>query len=388
MALGFLLLALPDVGHAFFSPYIANQSNAIQQNVQLSKRTHGVGSFLNAFEKLTEANASTPNVTGTLESTGDFTLFYRSVKTVLNDSLTNALLDDWALLLGADPQAGTTLSNCLKQDIWSLKALREQVTNELFKAALLNDHASSTALWKDFETLNTLMGFLRSDQAVMGYKDTDLLFPGIGKNYYLDCPYSTFSQAFVQLKNSIERLKNLGNSVDFSVAGIRSAAEKRAYKRAAQWIEANRITLRLSGKDGPNGRSLVQGPGGQQLVGELKSSLALANDAVNGLQPNWNPRASSFKNLADAYVELDDARDVLRTQIEAGLIMNLSLNNVGEQDLYAIDDALTGINTQINRATTPSGTVNHTLLTLCNELSFIQQNQCTNKRHAIISCGN
>ena len=152
-----LALALAPNTHAFYSSVLSKETSQIKQHINAARQQNGNGTWLSAMEQQEAANKeiekrnSDPNnrdkkATGL---PGLFSRYYGAVQEIFIQSFTESLKDGFKYLIPAF--AGVT--TCLRDDVWGLQALQEEVLNELLKSSLLNDFTNSTILWADYKML-------------------------------------------------------------------------------------------------------------------------------------------------------------------------------------------------------------------------------------------
>lgn len=327
---------------------------------------------------------------------GLFSMYWQSIASIIFDGFANFFYLDWSLLIGSFVETNKTVTTCLRDDIWELKALQEQVLNELLKTALLWDHARSSALWEDFLWLDATIKDLRGT-----YQDTEKWFPDGLQNYYTDCPYGEFTQAFRELKESWDRFVDslsFGNLQLGSLAEMGKVAEIRAKRRAAQWIAANQLQFTLGGKLGASRRSLFSGPGIDGLAADLKTELEFVVDfgemifderlgtALSDLKKAKEAIAGSplgIDELLDAHREAQEYKERAVGQMQTALTFNLQLNNVDEQVLIDIEEKLMKINIEIQKACSGE---EKPLLEACKQLNIVLKKQGKNKNVEPVNC--
>ena len=400
-----LLIAQAPSAYALYSPTLNQEVAQIKQNIQKAKKNNGVGTYAQAYDKA-EQNNRQPN-----QELVD--LYKNSISTTIIKSLTYSLLDSLSLIAGRWIGTGTWISNCLRDDIWELQSLQEQVLNELLKSALLGDHANASLLWKDYQYL--LYRIQGGEMEVDGktvkitslkydYKNGNIWFPE-SQNFYIECPSQELTQIWDAFKKALDSFRSLGTgTIELgSFGSLAEKAEKRAKIRAQQWIKANQLTLTLGGKEGSNPRSLVSGPGLAGLAADIKTEMDFAKSYGELIFSNtWKSltyvpesivgigklalHGLGIKDYADSYTKAHDAKQLAIEQMEVAIVLNLSLNNVSEESLKEIDQTLFKINGIIKDAVnTKDAPAN--LKTLCEKTKMVPTLQCKNKTGGLkISC--
>lgn len=367
-----LLLSAAGQTHAFYSPVFNQEAEVIRQHITKSKQIHGVGTWWNALETISKSNSSV--------NEGYKNLFANSLKEVLSNSLTSSFGEGLGLIFKR--WGGSSITNCLRDDIWEAQALQEQVLNELFKSAILSDLSNSTLLWDDYNKLGKNIEDLKAN-----YRNGDVWFPK-KQNYYVECPYGDFTQAWDDLKRALDSFKSLGsgNLELGSFGSLAKAAQKQAIARAQRWIKANQLTVTVGGKQGANPRSLFNGPGLAGLAADIKTELGYVKtfaDAVYSKEVREKNNTAEQKTLdLWSYVDTYNSAEVLKkkvlNQMETAVKFNLSLNNVSENSLIEIDKVMRETNGVIkdsyDKSTTPQN-----LKSLCEKIVTVLKKQCKGK---------
>ncbi len=375
----FTLFLQAPVANAIFSPTLSSEVSQIKSHVQEARRQNGVGNALSAAKKMGKVGLS-----------ASYYLYINAIKGLIFNSLGNAFLDGFSLLINVWIENKKFITNCLRDDIWELQALQEEVLNELFKAALLLDTENGDVLWEDYNTLEILLKggkktFKDKDKEVKikglkeDYTDTDLWFPG-GQNYYVVCPYGEFKEAWRDLKLSFDRLiSNFGekSKIASGWGSLKEAAKKRAKARASKWIAANQFTFTLGGEDGSNPKSLLKGPGIDGFVADLKTEWEYVKEYGKMIgDSTWKEIADKWEydTKIDKYVETyeraEKAKKLVLDQAEVGIQYNLRFNNVSEESLKSLETTMFQINKEIQRAY-KADTSPDNLLIFCEQLRTV-----------------
>jgi len=359
------------VAHALYSPVLSDEVSAITKDIVQARQTNGVKSFATIHEEAKGSNESFLNS------------YMSSIKEVIIKQLTTGYLDDLSLLLGWWIDKKEDLTNCLRDDIWALKAVQEQVLSELLKAVILSDYTNSSILWQDYQLLNKRA----MDDLKKTYKDTKTWFPK-ERNYYVDCPYEDFKEATDKLQKSFENLKNTfeqGTLELGSFASIKEAAKKRAIRKAKKWIAENKIGLTLGGKEGNSPTSLFNGPGLDGLVADIETELKFVEkfgdleyeETRKSIAPDGE--SADYEQYARSYTNAKKAKDLVVDQMETSIKYNLNFNNVSEQSLIGIEKILIDINSNIEQAYDKKANGDPNNLTLfCEQLNKLAKRQCKN----------
>lgn len=213
------------------------------------------------------------------------------------------------------------ISTCLRDEIWSLEALRDVVGAEMVKAYMLRDHFHGGLLMDDYRYLVTHLELLRkygsnptakfraTDRATkkpvqvnstkyfFGNKDTT--------NYYRSnfslisnepgCPDNEFEEAFKQVAKSAKTLAVLSSGQGVEWGDIWKMAKANARIRAKEWIQANQMTLTVGGEEGGRVESLIKGGGPDKFVGQWKTEWEVLKNMVGPVTPWFD--SSIYKPL-------------------------------------------------------------------------------------------
>jgi hypothetical protein len=403
-----LLLSQAGVAQALYSPVLSKEVALVKQDILKSRQQNGVGTWLDAWDKLTQTNPAYKNATPS--ASGALSLYMDAVKRIAIDSLAQSFLDGFGLLMGYSVSSNQTVTSCLRDDIWELEALQEEVLNELFKAALLDDLQNGNALWSDYLKLkaridgdkgNKIEG-LKTDSA-----DTAFWFPnGVsgGVNYYTDCPDSEFTQAIKQAKTSLNRVVDTfsgGGGQLGSFSEMWAKAKLRAIADAAKYLAANQIKLSFGGEVGADTQGLINGNGWARglkasynqavdsfdnlHLGELITTIgkdiglsAVGSEQALSKALGGNPTISDVVRLSQqAY----DDRQLALGQISTKLTFALKLSHVSDNSLIDIEQKMVDINSKIIEGTGKGG-----IIDACEKLNVILQKECPNKNHAPVDC--
>ncbi|MBU1018126.1 hypothetical protein KKA33_03820 [Patescibacteria group bacterium] len=413
IVIAILLFQQAPAANAIFSPVISSGVSTMKAHVQEARRQNGTGSFLNALEKASKASQELKAQGKASGLPGTFYLYMNLVKELIFNSLGGAFLDGFSMLVNYWAESGEFITNCLRDDIWELEALQEEILNELIKSTLLMDIANADILWADY---NMLEAWLRGGQVTIkingeektftttgikgspengrsGYRDTSLLFPGGGQNYYVECPYGEFMEAWHDLKLSFDQLTaTFGGDTLSDWGSLLEMAKKRAKSRANKWIAANQITLTLGGEKGGSPESLLNGPGIDGFAADVSTQWEfveaygkMIGDATwVELADKWD-RAENISTIVEAYELAEDAKQLVIGEAGDELIYNLQLNNVSEESLKSVEATLFKINQEIERAYT-TDTSPDNLKKFCEQLGTVIKVQGKSKNHPVPVC--
>ena len=368
-----LLTTQANPANAFYSPTLNNEVSLVKQHLQTSKTKNGNGTLDQAYDKAkNNANEGFSN------------LFATSLKEIITKSLKDSFLDGLSLIFGRWIGTNVWISNCLRDDIWELQALQEQVLDEVFRSSILSNLADANILWKDYTKLNGFYYILRSE-----FKNGAMWFPKT-KNYYIDCPYGEFTKAWQDIKRALESFTALGKgTIELgSFGSMAKRAEKRAVKRAQEWIKANQITLTIGGSQGANPRDITTKAGLAGLAADIKTQMQYAKSMAELIFVNTYKGLSGLAIDESTLVDIDriaaanqqasEAAQIAQNQMESAIKFNLSLNNVAENQLKTIDKILEDTNFVIKSAQDTKFSQEN-VKTFCDKLAILLKIQCKNK---------
>jgi hypothetical protein len=382
MGLGLLFTQAPGV-LAVYSPFLSKEVTRIRQDVFKSRVQNGQGSWLNALELVNKANQALKSEGKASGVPGSFTMFATLAKDIAVQSATESFLDGFALLI----PAASGISTCLRDDIWELQALQDQVLNEIYKASLLGDSENSQILYDDYYRLQVwIEGAKELEPQVAERLKIDLKIQGIQKgfadpmwfpegtqNYYVDCPFGSITQAIEEAGRSLTRVVERDYTAMGSISDMWNAAKRRSIKKAADYIAKNQIKISLGGSEGANPEGLISGGG----VAGLSSNYGAAKDiATRTLTP------VSFKGVGktadQAFADYQEAlkrRELDLKRIHTSLSMGIQLNYVSEESLKSIETTMIKINSKIKEVSNKNS-----IPEMCNKLNAILARQCKNKQ--------
>ncbi len=383
-----LIFSQAGAARAFYSPVINGEVSDMRQHIQSSQQKNGIGTWWNVAQKAEKKNQAL--------NAGYQGVFTSAVKEMATNALTDSFWDGISLLVKSwlgDSSKGS-ISNCLRDDIWEAQALQEQVLNEVMKASILSNTEDASILWNDFQNLESIIELLKSSS-----KDKKLWFPD-SQNFYVNCPYGDFTQAWQDLTRALKSFENLGGqSLQLGNFGVLAKiAKKRAIQRAQEWIKANQLTLTIGGKQGANPRSLFNGPGVSGLAADFKTEWGYAKNFAELVFVNTYKGVSElakgqkeFEKLEDVstyandYTKAYNARDKTLKQMESAIKFNLSFNNVAQNSLKEIDKIMFETNGIIEDAFS-SKTTPENLKTFCEKINAVIKKQCKNKNVEVPAC--
>ncbi len=398
---------MPTV-YALYSPLLNKEAATIKKHIFDNRKAHGTGGWMDVLDR---AESDAKKGTDSKINKGLQQTYWTAVKEMVSDSLTDNFWDGLSLLWKSWINSDVTkkgISNCLRDDIWELQALKEQVLNEIMKASMMGDYTRSGQLWLDYQFLELrISGIVKGEnfdwdgdgesEVLINLKhnsdNSSFWFPN-SQNFYVDCPYGDFTQAWEDLKRAFDSFKAIGKgSIEIGSFGVMvEVAKKRADKRAQQWIKANQITLTIGGKEGSSPRSLVNGPGLAGLAADLKTEMSFVAGYAELVFVNTWKAVVGIKDMAvgsgklllntvnigdyaTAYQNAYDAKHLAEKQMKTAIKFNLSLNNVAENSLVAIDEILFKTNGVIEDAVSKK-VAKQNLKTFYDKFMVLTKTQC------------
>jgi len=392
----FLLFAQAGNALAIFSPVLSKEVGDIKKHILTARQQNGVGSWLNAMEKVRKNNAEWANDGKASGIPGLFVSYWVPLQAIFAQAFSESFLDGFLMLIYQDPETNGSITACLRDDIWQMQALQEEVLNELFKSSLFNDSVNSAILWSDYKRLEGRLAGNNDDYKMSSLKrdwaSTIVWFPDGGINYYEDCPFGDLNEAIDSARTSIERFTS-GDTYfqmgSMKMATLWAVAEKRAVKRAADYIAKNQISLSLGGSPGADPEGLVsKNFGGDFLTAVKRAKEAYdsfhAGELIGSIGESAEKEAAAFAKMFEnkgssrevlaEYANTLKARQQDLARISNSLKFNLQLSRVSEQSLISIEAMMLAINDVIKQATSQK-----VLPKLCERLSLIPKKQCPNK---------
>lgn len=307
---------------ALYSPRLSLQVATIRRHVQSSQAQNGTQTIIEEIEQIKAYDKAKREA---LEETGISGDAKMAQALVLENTLGLLLrypFESIMMVFNFNAYNGKFISTCLRDDIWSIEALRDLVGSEMVKAYMLRDTYHGKLLQDDYMYLITNLHLLReygSDpnadiQATDQYgepkiiKSTHYFFGGSDAvsekttNYYNNtygfisneggCPEGEFQEAFKEVVNSAKTLATLssGKGVEWGSSSIWQMAKANARIRAREWIMANQISLTIGGEEGGRVESLVKGGGWDKFTGSFKTQLEIIKNMVGPVTPLFDKR--------------------------------------------------------------------------------------------------
>lgn len=455
---------------AIYSPNLSKQAAIIGQHIKDAQTKNGKGTVLDAINKVLAYNKKKLSEGRETGIPGEAKL---AQKLVFDSTLNFILLypfDSILMVFNFNSSNQEFISTCLRDDIWVLETLRDQVGAEMIKAYLLFDTIDGAILKNDYIGLVSNISLLRKygsdpkapiQTTYSGKMSSNQYFFGTepdgagAMNYYIKasptvgqmgCPNQEFSKAFEQVSNSWKTLKVLASGEGTKWGSIWEMATANASKRAEQWVRANQLSLTLGGKEGGRAESLIQNDGSNQFLGRWKTEWNILKNMIGPVTPLFDlsiyqpPKEVTkagtslgkdcvfyyhedgrFRDCTESQVEQykkckkDEAKaieedircDRFRTFDESTSIVNklnkqialqdqhaqtlkeaekaftysMTLDSVGEQNIYFMDEVMWDMNLQIKRGYEAFGDKGGKSITsLATEIGELVAKQCANRR--------
>jgi hypothetical protein len=319
--------------NALYSPTISQKVSAIREHVYNSQAQNGSGSILEIIENVKaydKAKRETFDETGiSAEARIAQELLFEETEAFL---LAHPL-DSLFMVFNYEGVSKTFISNCLRNDIWSLEKLRDVVGQEMVKAYLNRDSLHGNLLQEDYVYLSKNIMLLRqyggdptaeinaldeewypvkitSNEYFFGsppegsgtaedpYLNYYSIVAPFGENASRGCPNGEFTSALKEVKNSWEVLKVLGSGQNVEWGNIWQMAEANARIRAKQWIRANQISLTIGGKNGGNLNSLIAGGGWDKFAAKVETQGKIIERMVGMVTPLFDMARWTGSSLA------------------------------------------------------------------------------------------
>jgi len=401
-----LLVTQARATYAIYSPRVSQEIAKIKMHIKTSKERNGFMSLEEVWKNVAAANKALKEQKQAFGTPGKYIQYQKEQKLLLLKNLTFSFFNDIALLFGSFSDLGW-YSACLRDDVWTLQALQEEVTKEMYKAALLSDHQNADILWNDYKLLYAIINggvfqATKDGKVVVSkeYKEKGLMWEskdtafwfgeGDVHNYYVDCPYGELTQAVKEVVNSfwniVDTFSSGGEGGLFAggLAEMAAAAQKRAKLRASNWIAANQLKVTFGGQQGGNPRSLIQGFE-KNVVAELRTYGDYIKGFAKEIKPTFDTDTATVREIYKEYEKVEKDRKILTNQMETALIFNLSFNNVADESLKTLDKTLFQINKEIKRAFDfELSEVN--LQSFCEQLRVVATTQCKNHSAEAPTC--
>lgn len=297
---------------ALYSPTISQRVRIIKQHVQESQAQNGSKSILEEVENFKAYDRAKRAANRETGIPGDARAAQEMIMNTFN---LIKPFDTIAMIFNFNYVNEEYISNCLRDEIWSLETLRDFVGTEMVKAYMLRDTYHGNLLTEDYIYLVTQIDLLRtygslptipilgteitSNEYFFGEKPKGPnplnLYSAVGIFDSSDptgCPDGEFEAAINQFLNSGETLINtVGKNSLFSAekwGDIWSMAKANARTRAKQWIRENQISVTVGGEEGGRPQSLIKGGGPDKFVGNIKTQLNIAKNMVGPVTPLFN----------------------------------------------------------------------------------------------------
>ncbi|MBU1682330.1 hypothetical protein KJ742_00125 [Patescibacteria group bacterium] len=447
--------------HAIYSPTISQRVNLIKQHVLSAQSQNGVGGLTEAVKTLKELDDERRAKNTATSLPGDAGLIHAEVIRNTFTELIAAPWDNLFMIFNIIFSRGEAISNCLRDDIWMLMDLKDAVVQEMLKSYMMLDKYHGDLLADDYRYLISHINILKTygmhpeeelliitQNGVEEMTTNEYLFGSEdARNYYKvvfppdanGCPDGDFQAAFEEVWNAIQNLAIIGSGSGSDWGSIWDMAKARARRRAAEWIEANQISLSIGGEGGANPFSLFKNDGWDRFTGKVMTELTILKNTVVGpvvplfewaiysggesdsgcvyywsdyneyrpcteaqervyetclddpdslafttkltcrLYKNTKERKTALKILADYKKDLEEHEEILK-EVETAFVYHVELNSVGEQSLIDVSTTLTKINGQIERGYEATGKeAGPGITTIISKLSQFSKKHCSNK---------
>ncbi|MBU0727649.1 hypothetical protein KKA95_03105 [Patescibacteria group bacterium] len=337
--------------HALWSPIISKQVGQIKQHILEAREVNGTGTLASASAYLQSRDDEARAQNTAVGTPAGASTAQQEVRKDVIKNIFYAPLDAIYSIFNIYPSTEQVVSNCLRDDIWYLEDLKDVVVQEMIKSYLMGDGYHGDILRTDYkylrDTVNDLKQYggnptkeitegLTSSRKFFGADNTINYYTPIalgGENgvgvstdeceevclpdcdWFVDekkeecidecnsnctlastitwegCPDAEFLDAINETWESIKTFGVIASGSSVEWGDIWEMAEARAKIRAAEWIEANQITLTIGGEKGGNAQSLVKGGGWDKFVGKVKTELGiLVNNVLGPVTPlfDWS----------------------------------------------------------------------------------------------------
>lgn len=325
VAIGLLIQIQPAA--ALYSPTISRNVAKIRSHILSSQTVNGTGDLLQAINSIKAYNRLKRE--GGYESglPGEARVAQELIIKQNYEQVIQNPLDSLFMVFNFNGYNDQWISNCLRNEIWGLENLRDQVGQEMVRAYLLYDPEHGTLLKQDYQyliaELDRLKKYGADPNAALYIKNANGKLQTLSSNQYFfntpadgedvinmytrkffnsdqtSCPDGEFEQTFEQIVRSYNTLKTLssgkGSSDGSSWGSIWEMAKANAKIKARQWIQANQITLTLGKEEGARINSLVKGDGWNTFVGNVKSEVRIIENMVGSFTPLFDRK----KHLTD-----------------------------------------------------------------------------------------
>jgi hypothetical protein len=164
-----LTVQVSDV-HAIYSSTISNRVSIIKQHVLSARRQNGTGTLLSAWEHLAEQDKNNRDQGKATSFPADASvaigkvfgyMFYETMRAPLDSIFMVFNLVSASTLPVMNLYPDTLISDCLRNDIWTLQDMRDVVAQEMIKAYLMADEHNGDLLMDDYDYLTTNIDLLK-----------------------------------------------------------------------------------------------------------------------------------------------------------------------------------------------------------------------------------
>lgn len=310
---------------AIYSPRLSQQAALIRQHIQGSQAQNGTQSIMEEIEQIKAYDKAKREAFLETGISGNVRVAQDLIFNTTLDFLIQNPFDSLFMIFNFNAVNGEWISQCLRDDIWSLELLRDKVGAEMIKAYMLRDTFHGALLMEDYGYLTRNLDLLRkfgsdpsaeidaldASQNPIKITSTKYFFGnnGTDPNYYKDipawtsnetgCPETEFQEAFREVVNASQTFATLSSGGGSEWGNIWEIAKANARIRAKQWIRANQISLTVGGESGGRVESLVKGGGVDKFVGYWKAQWKIMENMVGPVTPfidaitNYQPPAGT-----------------------------------------------------------------------------------------------
>ncbi len=326
---------------ALYSPTISRNVSVIKEHMLSSQSVNGAGSLLSAIEtiktmrEVEEAQGEETGISGQARVAQELVLENTYDAVIQNP------YDSLFMVFNYNAYNEQFISNCLRDEIWSLESLRDVVGQEMIRSYLLYDPIHGGLLKEDYLYLINEIDLLRkygSDpNAPISARNQSGELVTVSSNEYFfgmeasaenainlytrkyfhsddtGCPDGEFEQAIKQVVNSWNSIASIssGENVIWSNnegktdvqtdnaawGSIWDMARANARVRAKQWTAANQISLTIAGEEGAQIQSLVKGGGWDKFTGEVSTQLEIVKNMVGPVTPLFDKSLWEYGGL-------------------------------------------------------------------------------------------
>ncbi len=337
--------------HALYSPNISREVSKIKEHVLSAQAQNGDGDLLEIVSTIKTNNELKRQNNQAEGLSGSARVAQQMIIDQTYKSVIERPYDSLSMVFNLNGYNGQFISNCLRDEIWNLEALRDVVGQEMIKSYLLYDRQHGDLLKEDYLYLVSELDLLRkygadptaiirgatgeemtSTEYFFNIKtdseDKETVNMYTRKYFHSDltgCPDGEFEQVFEQVARSWKTFSVLATGRGNSAAwgDIWEMAQANAKVRARQWIQANQFSLTIGGTGGGDLQSLVNSHGWDKFVGNMKTQVEIAKQIVGPVTPLFDIKfyrpdelAEQSKGCAVYYAEDGFFRNCNESQLD------------------------------------------------------------------------